>query len=88
VIRLPGREEHEILAWLLVGDKCSAIHELMDWPQRLYGKDHRQFNHDPLSVLMLSMLTDDPITNFLGGLVHIMQDKERTRLKRVIRGVG
>ena len=82
------KQEHDVLEYLVLG-KVTGISQLMDAPSRILGPDHRLVGHDPLSVVVLSLLIDDDKSTvedrILAGLLHIMVDEVWTELIKEVR---
>ena len=53
---MPQRDAHEVLSWLLFGNKMTKMHEMMDFASQFLGPNHRAVGHDPVSVAMLALL--------------------------------
>lgn len=70
------------------------VHEIMDYPQKFYGKDHRRFYHTPQTCEFLALLDRSGIwVNYNGinmpiakaiCLEHIRLDIESTKRKNAI----
>jgi len=53
---MPSRDAHEVLSWLLFGNKMSKMHEMMDFASQFLGPNHRVIGHDAGSISVLSFL--------------------------------
>jgi hypothetical protein len=54
--KIPSRDAHEILSWLLFGNKMTKMHEMMDWPAQILGPNHRVVGHDAGGISVLAFL--------------------------------
>lgn len=52
---MPQRDAHEVLSWLLLGNKMTKMHEMMDFASMYLGPNHRVIGHDQSSVLVLAL---------------------------------
>lgn len=53
-VGLPGWDVHRYADRVNFGKSYYKIHEEMDWPYKILGKDHRRFFHDPLNALIIA----------------------------------
>jgi hypothetical protein len=51
---LPGWDVHAYADRVNFGKSYYKLHKEMDWPYKFFGKDHREFFHDPLSALIIA----------------------------------
>jgi len=72
---LPSRKVHEKVSLLLTGRKCSFIHRCMDSPSRILGPKHRILAHSIRDVALISLVSKDPVRNFIAGISHLILDQ-------------
>jgi hypothetical protein len=71
---MPGRKVHEIVDVLLLGQKCSQVHKMIDLPSIWLGKGHRVLFHDEPTALLIGYVVGGP-KGALSALLHIWLDR-------------
>lgn len=73
---MPGWRVYRFIDLLNFGRSYYKIHEEMDWPWKILGKDHRKYFHDPLSAPVIAehCYPDDP-NAVEAAYVHILLDQ-------------
>ena len=80
---MPSHDVHMMYDTLVFGVPYGTykhVHEMLDWPVKLFGKSHRKFFHDDATIVYCTMMYGPEI----GAVVwlHIMVDRMFTAIKR------
>jgi len=73
---LPGWDLHRYADRVNFGRSYPKIHQKMDWPYKILGKDHRKYFHDPLSAAAIAKryYPEDP-NAVRAAYLHILLDQ-------------
>jgi len=79
---MPSSYIHKKISKILVGKDCKLTHKIIDYPVRFLGKKHRILFHDPVSALMIGLISDG-YTGMISGLLHLATDRCCSKYKIV-----
>ncbi|MEM5852803.1 MAG: hypothetical protein QXG39_01375 [Candidatus Aenigmatarchaeota archaeon] len=70
---MPTRNIHKKISKIVTGNYCEKTNIVIDYPVKLFGKKHRKFFHDPISVVMIGLMCDG-IDGTISGILHVVTD--------------
>lgn len=79
---MPAGYVHKMIEKKILGYSNEELQKMMDASWRVKGINHREDNHDPMSIFMLSLMAGgDPVLNFAQGMLHITSDNFFSKMK-------
>lgn len=87
---MPSNKVHSLISEILFGESGKEVHKWMDMPVKYFGRHHRKYRHDPLTLAVLFIKDKTQGTsNFKHGAVHILTDtlvsKAENQAKKLIK---
>jgi hypothetical protein len=72
---------HKRISEILFGEDGDEIHEFMDAPAKIFGKYHRKYLHDPLTLAFLYAVGGQEAAEHAAA--HMLVDKTYSETKRL-----
>lgn len=73
---MPSGRAHRYFTKLILGKPYDEVHEFIDKPYSVYGKEHRRFFHSCQDAFLAGFAASPNSGGGLAGLAHAWLDKE------------
>lgn len=79
---MPSRKTHETITALVLGEKFSEVHRVIDAPVSFLHWRHRELFHSIPEVVLIGLITTRSIQGVIAGILHITADNIDAKLKK------